>query len=915
MSISVVFNGILYSVPETGEEAWGETLTTYLVAIPTGCLQKTGGTFTLTADTNFGANYGLLSKYFSTRTTAPSTAGLFRLAISDTIGWRNNANAANLLLAVNGSDQLTFNGTTLQSTITVGNLDAQAVNAQGLALVANVLSTQSADATHPGMVNNTTQTLGSGVKTFTSNPIMSGLSASQAVVTDGSKALASLAYASANTVSTLVQRDGSGNFSAGTITANLTGTASQATNATNVGTTQVTSDASFFPLMVASSTNGNQPCDLGTGLTFNPSTNTLTTTTFVGAFSGTVTNAINVATTAVGTNASFYPLFVASTSDSNQPCDLDAGLSYNPSSNTLTTTTFSGALSGTATNATNVATTAVSSNASFYPLMVASSSNGNQACDLDADLSYNPSTNILSAVGLNLSGLSVSQAVVTDGSKNLVSLAYTDAATASVLVSRDANANSRLNALINNFQTVASAAATTTLTVSSAYATQVTGSTTQNVALPSASTLVIGQSFLVLNRSSGAVTVKDGGGSTVQAMAASSQGIYTVTNIGSTAGVWDSAYTNVGTGSSAGTVTSVGMTVPTALFDASPVSGSPITTSGTLAPALATQTARTFFSGPLSGSAATPTFKALTVPAVTSYLADPTGTTTYAFVLTGTNNATVGAVYNDGAHDYTVTATISAGGILLASGTATPVVPVYSSYSNDLTKSSGSGDATINYIYVGSIYTPSTSPAPLYSVIEVLGAGGSGGASGHPADGLYEGPSGYPSAFYSYTDQTKNILCNPGVGAALTVNAATRGSSYTGTGGVAVISNLTGFSYNGNPGAGTLTGTINLGVCGGSGGASYLGAGGLGGFEGTVNGGNAATNSGAGGGGGYIFTTTVAYVAGPGGGAGSYAQVKINNPSGQYICVVGAKSGGMGGFTNTGGDSGSGLVRITEYFQ
>ena len=42
--------------------------------------------------------------------------------------------------------------------------------------------------------------------------------------------LASAAYATANTVSTLVQRDGSGNFSAGTITAALTGNASTATN-------------------------------------------------------------------------------------------------------------------------------------------------------------------------------------------------------------------------------------------------------------------------------------------------------------------------------------------------------------------------------------------------------------------------------------------------------------------------------------------------------------------------------------------------------------------------------------------------------------------------------------------------------------------------------------------------------------
>ena len=58
------------------------------------------------------------------------------------------------------------------------------------------------------------------------------------------------------------------------------GTATTATNATNVATTQVTTNASFFPLMVASSTNGNQACDLVTGFTFNPSTGALTSTLY-----------------------------------------------------------------------------------------------------------------------------------------------------------------------------------------------------------------------------------------------------------------------------------------------------------------------------------------------------------------------------------------------------------------------------------------------------------------------------------------------------------------------------------------------------------------------------------------------------------------------------------------------------------
>jgi hypothetical protein len=44
----------------------------------------------------------------------------------------------------------------------------------------------------------------------------------------------------------------------------------------------------------------------------------------------------------------------------------------------------------------------------------------------------------------------------------------------------------------------------------------------------------------------------------------------------------------------------------------STVSGSPVTSSGTLAPTLATQSANTFLAGPSSGSAAAPTFRAIT---------------------------------------------------------------------------------------------------------------------------------------------------------------------------------------------------------------------------------------------------------------------------------------------------------------
>lgn len=59
--------------------------------------------------------------------------------------------------------------------------------------------------------------------------------------------------------------------------------------------------------------------------------------------------------------------------------------------------------------------------------------------------------------------------------------------------------------------------------------------------------------------------------------------------------------------SGSGTVTSVALTVPSAFS----VSGSPITTSGTLAVSLATQAANRVWAGPTTGADATPTFRAL----------------------------------------------------------------------------------------------------------------------------------------------------------------------------------------------------------------------------------------------------------------------------------------------------------------
>ena len=210
--------GVSYTIPDVGDDSWGLNLENFFIAIPQGALQKSGGTFTLSSDVNFGANFGLLASYYKTRGLLPATSGLFRLNLTDTIAWRNNANSANLALAVNGSDQLTFNGsivtaggiTALTGDVTAtgpGSASASIAQILGNPVLGTTGSNNVVFSTSPTLV---TPTLGAATGT---SLILSGLTASQAIVTNGSKQLISLGYGFSPTGSYLVQRDSNGNAS------------------------------------------------------------------------------------------------------------------------------------------------------------------------------------------------------------------------------------------------------------------------------------------------------------------------------------------------------------------------------------------------------------------------------------------------------------------------------------------------------------------------------------------------------------------------------------------------------------------------------------------------------------------------------------------------------------------------------
>lgn len=113
MAIPLVINGAVFEYPQNFDEDWGVDATGWAQAVTAGALYLSGGSFPLTNTVDFGASFGLIAKSVSSKTTNPASAGVLRLAKTDAIEWRNNANSGDLALSVDGSDLLNFNGTPL----------------------------------------------------------------------------------------------------------------------------------------------------------------------------------------------------------------------------------------------------------------------------------------------------------------------------------------------------------------------------------------------------------------------------------------------------------------------------------------------------------------------------------------------------------------------------------------------------------------------------------------------------------------------------------------------------------------------------------------------------------------------------------------------------------------------------------
>jgi hypothetical protein len=210
-----------------------------------------------------------------------------------------------------------------------------------------------------------------------------------------------------------------------TSTGNLTlgGTLSGITNSNLSGTAGITN----ANLANSSITIGSTAVSLGSTATTIAGLTSVTSTTFVGALTGTsswATNVVNTASNATAaatvnvtldnaTNASYYPVFTSGISG-NQVARVDnATLTYNPGTNTLTTTNFAGTAT-TATNATNVTATTSATNSYFKIPFINHTGNttGNYGLLQDSDsgtFTYNPNDNqirvtTISGSSVNLNG-------------------------------------------------------------------------------------------------------------------------------------------------------------------------------------------------------------------------------------------------------------------------------------------------------------------------------------------------------------------------------------------------------------------------------------------------------------------------------------------------------------------------------
>jgi hypothetical protein len=199
----------------------------------------------------------------------------------------------------------------------------------------------------------------------------------------------------------------------------------------------------------------------------------------------------------------------------------------------------------------------------------------------------------------------------------------------------------------------------------------------------------------------------------------------------------------------------------------------------------------------------------------------------------------------------------------------------------------------------GGPFTYITPDNVLYIKVKMVGGGGGGGASGTTV-GMAGGNTTFGSSL---------LVASGGAGGSFDDYGGGGGSASLGSGPI-------GIALSGGEGGGAGVSATSGEQPGGIGGSSAFGGAGSGGGGHNSPGHPGNANTGAGGGGGGA---TISAQAGTGGGSGGYVEAIINSPSATYSYSVGAGGAGgtpaSGGSISIGGDGGSGIIFVEEYYQ
>lgn len=390
----------------------------------------------------------------------------------------------------------------------------------------------------------------------------------------------------------------------------------------------------------------------------------------------------------------------------------------------------------------------------------------------------------------------------------------------------------------------------------------------------------------------------------------------------------DGTWAAPGGGGGSGTVTSV------ALADGSSspiysISGSPVTTSGTLTETLVNQSANQVFAGPTSGGAAQPTFRAL-VAADVSGLVPAAANPSASVGLAAVNGSAATFLRSDGAPalsqaiapTWTGTHTfnpgsgdaikISSGDLNTGGGAGSSGQVLVSQGAGASPKWAGALGVTTNvqtFTQAGGASQTYTVPAGATWVrVIVIGGGGGGGSGAHTgvtsttnAGGGGGGGGGGVSIMdfiASTLGSTASIVfsnVSGGGGAAGvasgTGGTGTAGSNATFNGNISAVgggAGTGGSSAGGGASGAGGTGITFVGLGGGGGGSTAVGGAAV--VESNTSGANNTCSPGGGGGGGAVNTTPIGSAGGAGG-----AQNGTNPPLMFTTQAGGTAGGGTGG--------------------